>query len=59
MTINQKIKPKAYTRREYLEITRRQKPPADYVPYAETRSSQWIESFCFFLRRLFGASDSR
>ena len=59
MTINQEFKCKPYTRKQYLEITRRQKPPANYVPYAETRNHQWIESFCFFLRRLFGASDSR
>ena len=56
MTINKKLD---RTSKEYLEITRRQKPPAGYVPYAETRNHQWIESFCFFLRRIFGARDSR
>lgn len=59
MTINQEFKRKAYTRREYLEITRRQKPPVGYVPYDEALNHPWIESFCFFLRRLFGARDSR
>ena len=50
---------KPYTRAEYLEIIRRQKPADDYVPYAETRGAQWIESMCFFLRRIFGYKDSR
>ena len=52
-----KIKP--YTREEYLEITKRQKPPEDYVPYDETLNHQWIESTCYFLRRIFGCKDSR
>ena len=50
---------KPYTRAEYLEIIRRQKPADDYVPYAETRGAQWIESMCYFLRRIFGFKDSR
>ena len=52
-----KIKP--YTREEYLEITKRQKPPEDYVSYDETLNHQWIESTCYFLRRIFGCKDSR
>ena len=50
---------KPYSRAEYLEIIRRQKPADDYVPYAETRDAQWIESTCYFLRRIFGYKDSR
>ena len=53
----EKIKP--YTREEYLEITKRQKPVESYVPYAETRGPQWIESTCYFLRRIFGYKDRR
>jgi hypothetical protein len=52
-----KIKP--YTREEYLEITKRQKPPEDYVPYDESLNHQWIESTCYFLRRIFGLKDDR
>jgi hypothetical protein len=52
-----KIKP--YTRKEYLEITKRQKPVEGYVPYDETRGAQWIESSCCFLRRIFGFKDDR
>ena len=59
MTTNIEVKPKPYTKEEYLEITRRQKPPEGYASYSETRNAQWIESFCYFLRRIFGASDSR
>jgi transcriptional regulator with XRE-family HTH domain len=50
---------KPYTRAEYLEIIRRQKPPEGYVPYVETLNHQWIESFCYFLRRIFGFKDDR
>ena len=50
---------KPYSRAEYLEIIRRQKPADDYVPYAETLGAQWIESTCYFLRRIFGDKDSR
>ena len=50
---------KPYTRAEYLEIIRRQKPPEGYVPYDETLNHQWIESTCYFLRRIFGCKDSR
>jgi hypothetical protein len=53
----EKIKP--YTREEYLEITKRQKPVEGYVPYDETRGAQWIESTCYFLRSIFGYKDSR
>jgi hypothetical protein len=53
----EKIKP--YTREEYLEITKRQKPVDGYVPYAEARGSHWIESSCCFLRRIFGLKDDR
>jgi hypothetical protein len=59
MTTNIEVKPKPYTKEEYLEITRRQKPLEGYVSYSETRNHQWIESFCFFLRRIFGARDPR
>ena len=51
----EKIKP--YTREEYLEITKRQKPVEGYVPYHETLNHQWIESTCYFLRRIFGLKD--
>ena len=50
---------KPYSRAEYLEIIRRQKPADDFVPHAQTRGSQWIESTCYFLRRIFGYKDSR
>jgi transcriptional regulator with XRE-family HTH domain len=50
---------KPYSRAEYIEIIRRQKPADDYVPYAETLGAQWIESTCYFLRRIFGYKDSR
>jgi hypothetical protein len=53
----EKIKP--YTRKEYLEITKRQKPDEGYVPYHETLNHQWIESFCYFLRRIFGFKNDR
>lgn len=56
MTVDKKLD---RTTKEYLEVIRRQKPPDGYVPYAERLNHQWIESFCFFLRRLFGARDSR
>ena len=59
MTTNIEVKPKPYSREEYLEITRRQKPPEGYVPYSETRNAQWIESFCYCLRRIFRARDFR
>ena len=59
MTTNIEVKPKPYTKEEYLEITRRQKPLEGYVSYSETRNHQWIESFFFFLRRIFGARDPR
>jgi hypothetical protein len=50
---------KPYSSAEYLEIIRRQKPADDFVPYAQTRGSQWIESTCYFLRRIFGYKDRR
>jgi hypothetical protein len=53
----EKIKP--YTREEYLEITKRQKPVEGYVPYADSLGSHWIESSCYFLRRIFGFKDDR
>ena len=49
---------KPYTRAEYLEIIRRQKPPEGYVPYNETLNHQWIESTCYFLQRIFGCKVS-
>ena len=53
----EKIKP--YTREEYLEITKRQKPVEGYVPYHERLNHQWIESTCYLLRRIFGYKDRR
>ncbi len=50
---------KPYSRAEYLEIIRRQKPADDFVPYAQTRGSQWIELTCYFLRRILGYKDRR
>ena len=56
MTIDKKLD---RTSEEYLAITRRQKPPEGYVPYDDTLDHQWIESTCYFLRRIFGYKDSR
>ena len=56
MTIDKKLD---RTSEEYLAITRRQKPPEGYVPYDDTLDHQWIESTCYFLRRIFGYKDRR
>ena len=56
MTISKKLDRNS---EEYLAITRMQKPVDGYVPYAERLNQQWIESTCYFLRRIYGCNDSR
>ena len=46
MTISKKLD---RTSEEYLAITRRQKSPEGYVPYAETLIISGLNHFAFFL----------